>query len=77
MDIKVLGPGCPKCKLTVKMIGEVVKRRGLHATIEHVHDVESFATYGAMLTPAVIVDGKLVYEGHVPTEEEVEKFLKK
>jgi len=45
-------------------------------TAEVITSLEKMAEYGAMLTPAVAIDGKIRIEGKVPTENELEKIIK-
>jgi small redox-active disulfide protein 2 len=77
MKIEILGPGCFKCKATEAVVRTAVKKLGIKADIRHMYDVSKIAEYGVMLTPAVVVDGKVVIEGKVPTESDIEKLLKK
>ena len=77
MKIEILGSGCPKCKATEEIVKKVVKKLGIKAEVGHVYDIDKMAEYGAMLTPAIAVDGKIILEGKVPTENEVEKIIKK
>ena len=60
MDIKVLGPGCPKCKKTADLVNEAVAEAGVTAQIEKVTDAMKIAGYGVFGTPAVVVDGEVV-----------------
>jgi protein-disulfide isomerase len=32
--------------------------------------------YSVMMTPAIVVDGKIKIEGKVPTENDIEKIIK-
>ena len=74
-EIKVLGPGCTKCKSTIATIEKVVKANGLAAVPTKVEDIEEIMRYNIMTTPAIVIDGKVVSKGKVPTEAEVEKLL--
>lgn len=74
-EIKVLGPGCAKCKSTFATIEKVVKANGLAAVPTKVEDIEEIMRYNIMATPAIVIDGKVVSKGKVPTEAEVEKLL--
>lgn len=76
MEIKVLGPGCAKCKATVDVLEKVAKAKGVDFTISKVEDIRDIAGYGVMSTPGVVVDGKVVHFGSVPTSEKVETWLK-
>ena len=75
MEIKVLGTGCPKCKALIKAVEEVVNETGMEATINKVEDINDIMQYGVMVTPALVVDGKVVASGKVPKKEELKKLL--
>lgn len=75
MEIKVVGPGCAKCKTTYQVIEKVVKEHGIDATITKVEDIVEIMNHNVMQTPAVSVDGVMKVKGHVPTEDEVKKML--
>jgi len=75
MDIKVLGPGCNKCKQAEKNVMEAVAETGVDAKIEKVTDLMKIAGYGVFGTPAVVVDGEVKCVGKIPTKEEVKGWL--
>lgn len=75
MDIKILGPGCPKCKTLDKLTREVAAQNGIDATITKVEDIMEIMKYGIMSTPALVVDGKVVVKGRVPSAKEIKQFL--
>ncbi len=75
MEIKVLGPGCMKCKNMEKVVRETVEENGIAGTVTKVEDIMEIMTYGVMVTPALVVDGKVVIKGRVPTKDEVLKVL--
>ena len=77
MEIKVLGPGCPKCKKTEEIVKEAVAESGVDADVEKVTDVMKIAGYGVMGTPAVVVDGEVKLVGKVPSKDNVKSWLKK
>lgn len=75
MDIKVLGTGCANCKNTLKLIDEVAQAKGLAVTLEKVEDLRQIMGYGVMSTPGVVIDGKVVHAGGVPSRDKVELWL--
>lgn len=75
MDIKILGTGCPKCKTLEKLTREVVEQNGVDATIGKVEDIMEIIKYGIMTTPALVVDGKVVIKGRVPSAQEIKTAL--
>lgn len=77
MKIEVAGPGCYRCILTEKNVNEAVKQLGIQAEVTHVYDIAEFAKKGVTFTPAVIIDGKIVISGKVPTVDEVKEIISK
>lgn len=73
--IKVLGPGCAKCKSTYAVVEKVVKESGLAITVTKVEDIAEMMSYNIMSTPAIVVDEKVVMKGKVPSESEVRSLL--
>ncbi|MGN0281795.1 MAG: thioredoxin family protein [Prevotella sp.] len=74
-EIKVLGPGCSKCKKTFAVVEKVVNSNGLDAELTKVDDIEEIMRYNIMSTPAIVIDGKVVMKGRVPSESEVKQIL--
>lgn len=75
MEIKVLGPGCAKCKAAYKVVEKVISENGLDVQLSKVDDIIEMMSYNIMSTPAVVVDGVVKIKGYVPTEAEVKKTL--
>lgn len=75
MEIKVLGPGCPKCKMTEKIVREAVSEAGADATVLKVVDIGEISSHGVFMTPAVVVDGQVKCVGKVPSKAEVKGWL--
>ncbi len=77
MEIKVLGPGCPKCQQTEKIVQEAVAESGVTANVEKVTNIMDIAKYGVFGTPAVVVDGEVKSVGKIPSKQDVLKWIKK
>lgn len=75
MEIKVLGPGCAKCKTTYNVIEKVIKENNLDVKLIKVDDIMEMMNYNIMTTPAVVVDEVVKMKGQVPTESDVKKLL--
>ena len=76
MKIKVLGSGCPNCKVLEANTKKAVEELKIKAKIEKVTDIEKIMGYGIMSTPALVVNEKVVSYGKVLSSEEIKKFLK-
>ena len=77
MEIKILGSGCPKCKTLEKLTRDVVSKNGIDATITKVEDIMEIMKYNIMITPALVIDGKAVTKGNIPSAEEIKQLLTK
>ncbi len=75
MDIKVLGPGCPKCTQTEQLVQQAVTETGVSATVEKVTDTMKIAGYGVFGTPAVVVDGQVKSVGKIPKIDEIKSWI--
>jgi len=76
-DIKILGPGCPRCDQVAAAAKQAADRLGIEYELEKIKDISLFPSYGLMLTPGLVVDGELVIQGKVPTVDEIKGLLEK
>lgn len=76
LDIKVLGPGCANCIKLENLVKEVVTENNLPANVKKITDREKFLDYGIMLTPGLVVNGKVLASGKIPTKSTIEHWLK-
>jgi small redox-active disulfide protein 2 len=74
-NIKVLGTGCANCKTTLKLIEEMAKEKGVQLQLEKVEDMQAIISYGVMATPGVVVDGKVVHAGGIPSRDKIAGWL--
>ncbi|MDZ7652380.1 MAG: thioredoxin family protein [Burkholderiaceae bacterium] len=75
MKVEVLGTGCANCKRTVQIVEDVAKANGVTIDLVKVEDLPKIMAYGVMSTPAVVVDGKVVHAGGIPTRDKVGQWL--
>ncbi len=76
IEIKVLGPGCAKCRQAEKIVRAAVEEADVPAEVEMVHDLMKIAGYGVFATPAVILDGDVKCAGKSPKKEEVISWIR-
>jgi len=74
-NIKVLGTGCANCKTTLKLIEDTAKAKGVAVELEKVEDIQAIMSYSVMATPGVVVDGKVVHAGGVPSRDKIDGWL--
>lgn len=73
--IEILGTGCQKCIKLAKNAEDAVKAKGGDYEVEKVTDLKKIMGYGVMMTPGLVVDGKVVSVGKVLSPEEIAKLL--
>lgn len=74
--IKVLGPGCPKCKTTFHNVEEALKQLGIEAEIVKVEDIEEMMKYNILTTPVLMIDGEIKIKGRIAHIDEIKELLK-
>lgn len=75
MDIKVLGTGCANCKNTIALIDQAAKAKGIDVTLTKVEELKDIMSYGVMSTPGVVINGKVVHAGGVPSRDKIDQWL--
>lgn len=75
MEIKILGSGCPKCRALEANAREALSKLGLEATVTKVADINRFIDYNVVMTPALVVDDKVVVSGRVASVDEIKGWL--
>jgi len=76
IQIKVLGPGCPSCDKLEQDLMAVMAELNISADLDHVRDVKEIACYGVMGNPALVINGKVVAVGRVPSKNQLKEWLK-
>ena len=77
LEIKVLGPGCAQCDRLEMELMEIMTEMNLPADLEHITDIKEIGKYGVMGMPALIVNGKVMCTGKVPTKRKLKEWLSK
>ncbi len=74
-NIKVLGPGCPKCKTTYNNVLEAVTEMGIEADISKIEDIEEMMKYNVLATPVLMIDDVAKVKGRVAGVKEIKELL--
>lgn len=75
MEIKVLGPGCKNCKTLESTVKKLVEEMGVEASVEKVENPKKIVELGVMMTPGLIINGKIKSTGRVPKGEEIARWI--
>lgn len=73
--IEVLGPGCANCMQLEANVREAVAQAGIEADVRHVTDFAEIASRGVMRTPGLVIDGRVVSTGKIPTSWTIAAWL--
>jgi small redox-active disulfide protein 2 len=74
-QIKVLGPGCAKCKVTYNNVLEAVRQSGIEAEVIKVEDIDEMMKYNILSTPVLVIDEEIKIKGRVADVTEIKKLL--
>ncbi|MBO8129501.1 MAG: thioredoxin family protein [Peptococcaceae bacterium] len=75
MEIKVLGPGCRKCETLAKEVYKALERLKIPADVKKITDVNEIAGHNILMTPGLIINGKIKSAGKVPKPQQIEKWI--
>jgi len=75
MKIEILGSGCPKCTKLYENVQEALRATGKDAEIVKVADIKKITEYGIMMTPGLVVDGKVMAVGKLLSPEEIKTII--
>ena len=73
--VLVLGPGCANCERLAERALQAIDELGETCELAKVTDIQQFPKYGLMMTPGLVVDGRLALQGRVPSVEEIKTLL--
>jgi small redox-active disulfide protein 2 len=75
MEIKVLGPGCPRCGELERRTKNALAELNVIADVEKISDIKKIMEYGILSTPGLIIDGKVKSSGRIPRSEEIKAWI--
>lgn len=75
LEVRIIGPGCPRCDQLYERVVKVMSQLNLAADLEKVKDAKAIAATGVLVTPGLIINGKVVSTGRVPGENDISRWL--
>lgn len=76
LSVKILGPGCSRCRTLEKKVRELVEKNNIPAEVSKVEEIAEMMSYGIMSTPALVVNEKVKSFGIIPKDEQILNWLK-
>lgn len=74
-EVKVLGPGCARCKTLTEMVRQAAEQTGVAIKLEKIDAMATIVGYGIMATPGLVIDGKVVHSGGLPDPKKIAAWL--
>jgi len=75
MEIKILGPGCPRCEEVEKRTINVLAEMNIPADVQKITDLNKIGEYKVFATPGLVINGKVKCSGKIPSKEEIKKWI--
>ena len=75
MEIKILGPGCPRCGEVEKRVINALADLNIAAAVEKITDIKTMMSFGILATPGLVINGKVKSTGRIPRLEEIKAWI--
>ncbi len=76
MKVAVLGPGCTKCHKLFALTEQALADVDVTAELEKVERIDQIASYGVLVTPALVIDGEVKCAGKLPSPAQIVEWLR-
>ena len=76
LSVKILGPGCSKCRTLERKVRELIEKNNIHAEVLKIEEITEMMNYGIMMTPALVVNEKVKSLGIVPKDDQILKWIR-
>jgi len=73
--IMVLGPGCAKCNKLLENVEKAVKELDMDCAVEKITDINAITSYDVLMTPALVIDGKVKSSGSALNVDKVKSII--
>lgn len=76
MEIRILGPGCPRCGEVEKRTMNALAELNVAADVQKITDIKKIAEYKIMGTPGLVINGKVKSSGRIPSADEIKNWIR-
>lgn len=76
MEIRILGPGCSRCREVEKRTINALAELNMEADVQKISDLKKMMEYRIMGTPALVINGQVKCSGRIPSVEEIKSWIK-
>jgi len=75
MKVQILGVGCPKCRKLEANAKKAIEKLNIDAEVEKVQNIKEISKFGVMITPALVIDGKIKCSGQIASVDKIKTWL--
>jgi len=75
MEIKILGPGCPRCHEVERRTINALAELNVAADVQKISDIKKIMEYNIIGTPGLVINGKVKCSGRIPRPEEIKTWI--
>ena len=75
IEIRLFGAGCERCIKAEQILKEFFEKREIQITLEKINDLKEMVSKGIVVTPAIEINGKLLFHGRIPKMNELDNWL--
>ena len=75
MEIRILGPGCPRCHEVEKRTINVLAQLSVAADVQKISDIKKIMEYSIIGTPGLVINGNVKCSGRIPSLEEIKRWI--
>jgi small redox-active disulfide protein 2 len=75
MEVRILGPGCPRCFEVERRTMRAIAELNVAANVEKVSDIQKITAYKILATPGLVINGKVKCSGRIPGLDEIKNWI--
>ena len=75
MEIRILGPGCPRCHEVEKRTMNTLAELNVAADVQKITDIKKIAEYKIFMTPGLVINEKVKCSGRIPSPDEIKNWI--
>ncbi len=75
MEIRILGPGCPRCHEVEKRTINALTELKIAADVQKISDIKKIMEYSILGTPGLVINGQVKCSGRIPRLEEIKVWI--
>ncbi len=75
MKIEVLGMGCSRCEKLEQDVSGALAELGIEAEVVKVTDLDTISSYGVLMTPGLVINGKVYSSGKLPAMATLKSWI--